>query len=267
MPDPTRLRATALSAELREALRERPHGPPTSAQLDELRSRLGFQPLNRVVRRERSRRLRRTAGMWVLFPIAATAAVGGISELHQRRAPSAPTFVQRSVPGTSAQRASRTSPDHVTAHDTLEPITGPASPPAPAAARVQTPSLSNVTTNAASPGPLIDRAPSTTPTAGASAPKAGFAPLLDSGAPAFSELNLLQRANASLKTRPSEALALAEQHRSSFPNGNLAQEREVIAIKALLSLGEQARARLRLANFERLFPGSVHVLELRQIVH
>jgi hypothetical protein len=51
------------------------------------------------------------------------------------------------------------------------------------------------------------------------------------------EEDLLERATRALATDPQTALALMEQHRATFANGKLAQEREVVIIQALAKLG------------------------------
>jgi hypothetical protein len=53
--------------------------------------------------------------------------------------------------------------------------------------------------------------------------------------PAEDELALLQGAADRVRANPSEALALADEHAARFPSGGLAQEREVIAIEALVT--------------------------------
>lgn len=69
------------------------------------------------------------------------------------------------------------------------------------------------------------------------------------------ELQLLQAAAAALKGDPARALALTERHRRLFPQGALAQEREVLAIEALARLdGNAAQARAR--AFKQAYPGS-----------
>jgi hypothetical protein len=75
---------------------------------------------------------------------------------------------------------------------------------------------------------------------------------------AESEVRLLQRARAALDGAPAEALSLAQQHAARFPSGALAQEREVVAIKAMLRLGREAEARARASRFVASFPGSAH---------
>jgi outer membrane protein assembly factor BamD (BamD/ComL family) len=57
---------------------------------------------------------------------------------------------------------------------------------------------------------------------------------------------------------PAEALRALEEHRARFPQGTFAQEREVLAIEALVRLGRRAEAEARAAAFARQFPGSAH---------
>jgi hypothetical protein len=80
--------------------------------------------------------------------------------------------------------------------------------------------------------------------------------------PAESEAEFLERARGALAKSPAQALALANLHRSRFPGGVLAQEREVIAIEALKRLGRTEEATRRAADFARRYPGSAYRLKL-----
>jgi hypothetical protein len=77
-------------------------------------------------------------------------------------------------------------------------------------------------------------------------------------APRPSEAALLQKAQAALQQSPARALELTRRHQARFPQGVLAQEREVIAIEALRRLGRHDAAQARAAAFERRYSGSVH---------
>ena len=240
---PKRLRAdTSLPRALREALSELPHDAPDPARLDELRQRLGLNmaraeaPGPRVLlserrpRLEKERRLRRTVIALLFLPAAATAAAGAALDLGQRLvAPHA--VAARSSAAPAANRAPRSAVV--------------ASPP-PAFSTPEVP-------------------PSEAPASSASATGAARS-FANHSASGVAEVALLSRANLALKSDPAQALSLTAQHRQQFPTGNLAQERDVIAIEALLALGEIERARQSLARFEATYPRSAHVLELRQIV-
>jgi hypothetical protein len=74
-----------------------------------------------------------------------------------------------------------------------------------------------------------------------------------------SELSLLKRAR---DADPTQALALTAEHARRFPAGVLEQEREVIAIDALLRLGRGDAAAQRAKRFQTHFPGSAHARRL-----
>ncbi len=81
-----------------------------------------------------------------------------------------------------------------------------------------------------------------------------------------SEISLLKRAREALAANPGTALSLAEQHREQFHPGRLAQEREVIAITALVRLGRPTSAEKRADQFMRTYPGSAYAGQIRRIV-
>ena len=59
------------------------------------------------------------------------------------------------------------------------------------------------------------------------------------------------------RDQPAAALAAATRHARRYPGGILAQEREVMAIRALASLHRGGEARQRAARFRARFPGSL----------
>lgn len=81
-----------------------------------------------------------------------------------------------------------------------------------------------------------------------------------------SEGALLARAQAQIGSNPGGALSLTELHRSRFPKGSLGQEREVIAITALVAMGRTAEARSRAEAMIAANPGSAHRRRLSVIV-
>jgi hypothetical protein len=81
------------------------------------------------------------------------------------------------------------------------------------------------------------------------------------GAPAapetdFSLISEAQEAQA--RGDAARALALADEHEARFGAGAWAQEREVIAVGALMRLGRRSDARERAVRFHALYPGSAH---------
>jgi hypothetical protein len=80
------------------------------------------------------------------------------------------------------------------------------------------------------------------------------------------EVKLLERAQDALRTRPAEALALCSDHARRFSSGMLVQEREMIAIEALVKTGQKAEARKRAERFKATFPGSSHTRRLEALI-
>jgi hypothetical protein len=118
--------------------------------------------------------------------------------------------------------------------------------------------------------PPLDPAPN--------APRVQLAPLdpapsLDSPAPAprraapsalDAESALLKRARERLEHgQPKAALDDVSLLASRFPHGELAQERDLVAIKALLALGQRDAAASRAADFLRLHPVSPYADSVR----
>ncbi len=81
-----------------------------------------------------------------------------------------------------------------------------------------------------------------------------------------SESDLLNRAQAALKADPKRALALTRQHKQLYPDGALAQEREVIAIEALSRLDKKGAAEKRADRFGKQYPESAHQEKVRTTV-
>jgi hypothetical protein len=77
------------------------------------------------------------------------------------------------------------------------------------------------------------------------------------------EIGLLREAKKVLPHDASEALLLTERHRLSFPKGKFEQEREAIAIEALLRLGQKAQAEGRATTFYSRFPNSTYQHRIR----
>jgi hypothetical protein len=72
------------------------------------------------------------------------------------------------------------------------------------------------------------------------------------------EVHLLQRAQSALGADPGAALALTVEHARRFPGGALGQERELIAVTALVALGRRPEAQARAASLLERFPASAY---------
>jgi hypothetical protein len=75
---------------------------------------------------------------------------------------------------------------------------------------------------------------------------------------ALAEQRLLLDARRALETRPAETLDLVTRHRQQFPQSAFAQEREVLAIKALKKLGRHADATRLEKGFVEAHPHSAY---------
>ena len=109
-------------------------------------------------------------------------------------------------------------------------------------------------------------APPSAPAAIAEAAVTTPAPAPASSDAAPNEAALLLKARQRLLTQPAETLAMTQQAARLFPNGAFAEEREVLAIEALVRLGRSAEARRELDSFGQRFPSSLHVARLTALV-
>jgi hypothetical protein len=116
-------------------------------------------------------------------------------------------------------------------------------------------------TQAATPTPAIVPQPVVAP------PQQGHRSAAAPAPDAAGELRLLESAQQALRDDPARALAIAEQHRRRFAHGEFAQEREMLAIDALMALGQRERAAARARAFARRYPNSTHLPHLRDLVH
>jgi hypothetical protein len=176
---------------------------------------------------------------------------------HERAEKRASRAVVRQQPDSEAQDvvqhqepAPAGSPNHRPPRVTKEPEVAPhkaqATQPAPPTTRARGPSATRATVHTMEPPAPAASMPS------APAPRA--------------ELELLQRARRVVQAAPQRALELAEQHRATFPSGTFAEERELLAIEALLELAKPAEAEARARRFTAQFPRSVHAQRLSTLL-
>jgi hypothetical protein len=81
------------------------------------------------------------------------------------------------------------------------------------------------------------------------------------------ELGLLRQAQAALNSRPREAFALTQKHRASFPRGQFAEERDALAIQALMRAGERNAALDLAERFVDAYPKSAHAHQFRELLN
>jgi len=276
MKDPSRLlsQTGSLEAQLLEAVRD--IDPPPNAR-DEVWRRLassnaaidsGFKKVSpfaawasRLSARRRERAVAAGAGAatWAAAaPLAAQTALGaGTKALAQTGWLSAVKWI--AVVGTLAPAAGIGVHWMVTSRASSSTAVKEASSLRPlATAQALAPSSQETATSAvlAVPEPTATPAPNLAPRRGLSASK------LDA------ESALLRRAREKLENGdPKGSLDDIASMANRFPRGELAQEREVVAIQALLALGQRAAAATRTAAFLRTHPSSPYADSLRQALN
>lgn len=80
------------------------------------------------------------------------------------------------------------------------------------------------------------------------------------------EAALLERARRALSESPARALSLVEEHRERFGTGQLAAERELIAVQALVSSGKKQQAEQRAKRFFVAYTSSVYQRRMRKVL-
>ncbi len=76
--------------------------------------------------------------------------------------------------------------------------------------------------------------------------------------PLAREAAMLEQARAALNRNPGAALAIADRHAATFPDGSLGMERELLAVQALQRLGRVAEARSRGLRLLEQARGSIY---------
>lgn len=87
-----------------------------------------------------------------------------------------------------------------------------------------------------------------------------------SEAPTQEEIALIGRAHDALRADPQSALVLCKEHETKFTGGHFAQEREAVAIEALVYLNRKDEAKRRFADFDNKYPSSSHRVHLESLL-
>jgi len=153
--------------------------------------------------------------------------------------PSSPTATVTSATATpSSTTATVTSP---TEHDRTAPIVSVEQLPA-------VPPVVRASGSASSPS-VVARSPKSAVT--------GREP-----APSPTELELVHGAQQALASNPRRGLALTNEHARAYPNGELLQEREVLAVEALSLMGRSEEATRRASALVQRFPETPYAARL-----
>lgn len=148
--------------------------------------------------------------------------------------------------------------DRTLAERPAQPVASVATPP-PVRAPDAVPPATEV------PGVPVTALPSVATTARATTSAAAAPPPSARGLAA--ERALLDVARSSLaRGEAREALAAADRHAATYPDGALVEEREAIAIKALVALGRRDEARGRARELERKYPNSLVLRAVKNAV-
>lgn len=145
--------------------------------------------------------------------------------------------------------------------DPLHRAPPPSAPPVPVAVAMPSSTASAAPSVTPSAMASASAAPSVTPSATASAVPSAMAQDI-----AAERAVLRVAADALAKNDTAAALAAVEEHADRFRRGQLAEERETIAIRALHRAGGTAEARARLARFARAYPHSKRLDSLRDAI-
>lgn len=95
------------------------------------------------------------------------------------------------------------------------------------------------------------------------------APVVDTAKPTDSlarEVPLIDEGRAAVATSPSRALAVLETHRREFPRGQLAAEREFLAVQALLQMNHMADAKKRAEELGVHYPTSSYAARAARLI-
>jgi hypothetical protein len=80
------------------------------------------------------------------------------------------------------------------------------------------------------------------------------------------EVPLIDEGRADLATAPSRALAVLETHRREFPHGQLAAEREFLAVQALLQMNHMVDAKKRAEDLAVHYPSSSYAARAGRLI-
>ncbi len=90
------------------------------------------------------------------------------------------------------------------------------------------------------------------------------APSAVAGGP--SETQLIGRAQVLIHTHPQQALRLCEEHARRYPNGMLAQEREVLMVEALKRTGRDREAAEASEQLLQTNPDTAHRNKIKVLI-
>lgn len=246
--DPRKLfEGDAAFAELQAGLRTARTRGPSVEQAARMRTALGLaQAGDAITKPDAAARVSAGRSGWLKLIVCGVLAIGAALGVWRAR-------VSPHVPGLPAPRVAM--------------VGAPASPaaaPSPGA-RAPEPALPAATVQGTA-GSGMPHGASARPRHAAARDVRGAERNPGEAADPAAELALLKRAKAGARSAPQHALVLVAEHEQRFPHGVLVEEREVIAIEALIASGERAAAEARAARFFTRFPSSAHARRVRALL-
>ncbi|MCY1083478.1 hypothetical protein [Archangium lansingense] len=143
----------------------------------------------------------------------------------------------------------------------------PVEAPAPAPARVEAAPAPAPAVAAETPAPETKAVPAPRVPRARAPDAPATAPAMEARETMDEELALLESAYQAVRRGDAGgALAEAERHATRFPEGALAQEREVLAIDALVRLGRRTEAEARAERFRAHYPTSTHGVRIQGLL-
>jgi hypothetical protein len=196
---------------------------------------------------------------WLVVSATLGAAVTSGYMLTQPRPPAAP------IRATAALHASTdsTPAGFVITHQQPQPVANPAG---------EIPAASGDALRVATSEPTQRQAASRVATANAAGKRDAVSAPAGNREPAVTENTireeaaLLERARRALAETPQRALQLVDEHAARFRSGQLAAERELIAVQSLVSLGRRAQAEQRAGQFYQSYASSLYQRRMRQVL-
>lgn len=199
-------------------------------------------------------------------PIAQPATSGQPSEAQPaaKRLEAAPVAEERAIRRAATPEASPSEAPIAenTAPGTTTEAVGPQSRSVASKARVTSPA--DEAPSAARTVSVTARMSSRARSNAVHVPAAKSASTVNVTAAKSTEVDLLRSARAALASRPREAFAITQEHREQYPRGMFAQERDALAIEALMRAGEMSTARTLAERFVREHPSSPHAHRFRE---
>lgn len=196
-------------------------------------------------------------GNTVILPMAIGAASGAVAwEAREYVASreSSPSTLSQEAPAAKTALAAR---GNVLQRESNAPTRGEE----PVDPSVVTAEIERVAPPARAPSPVV---PSRVPPP--SAPSAAEVAAPVAPAENATEIELIDRAQRALAQQPAVARQWIDEHARRFPEGTFAQEREAIAIEALVGEGRLLEARSRAAQFRTKFPQSAYLRRIEAVL-